>query len=32
MDSRVVRSEVHENDENYPHIVPSEQGMSHIWK
>ncbi|XP_027935490.1 low-temperature-induced 65 kDa protein-like [Vigna unguiculata] len=25
MDSRVVRSEVHENDENYPHIVPSEQ-------
>lgn len=32
MDSRVVRSEVQENDEHYPHIVPLEQGMSYIWK
>jgi len=32
MDSRVVKNEVHENDEHYPHIDPLEQGLSHIWK
>lgn len=32
MDSGAVQSEVHENDEHYPHIVVSEQGIyeSHL--
>lgn len=32
MDSRVVQSVVHENDEHYPHIVALEQGIyeSHL--